>query len=1195
MSTLVFLFKAVLMASWQGSLAIGLVLLARQALGPRVPARWRYLLWILVLVRLLAPAVTLPHNPASLQNIRVVARPFEAAPPTAPEPVSEPVALPALAIPARPDVRWSAWQWAAVGWAAGGAVFAAVLATSAWRMRRRLREPLPAVDPDTLALWRDRCRELLRREPPRLVAVDWIASPALVGLWRPTLLIPRVSSFSREDWEHVFAHEIAHLRCRDHWSQLLQLMALGVHWFNPFVWLGFRRLRADRELAADEWALRRLADGRSLAYGATLLKAVAGRPAFQPGLVGISEDGSQMKQRLQRIVAFLPRRPVYGSIMGCVIALGLAAVVLGQKPADPAPAPKSDPPATSAQDLLDRLRAAARAGDGKGVKSLIHEEHSPALGVEGAKKMLDDLVHSRELTAFTTLLDPLRQTNLGKDWEPGDDLLAGLVKDDRRDFIDALLARNLDLESLRRATKDAPPPAAEWVNRRIAEVTQQRADINALGRAANDGDLATIRRLLDAGVDVNATDKDDNTILIETVHKDRLEAARLLLDRGADPNKTRFPGWDYSPLCLVNSVPMAELLKKAGGDVHGKLFGRDTSILTYVVVWSKPEVVAWFLDQGLDPKMIGDNDQTLLFGLKDARTAALLLDRGVDPNRIDEFGDPPICHARNAEVAQVLIQHGAKLAGFKEPLLPRMIQFGSPGAIEAVLASQAKPDHAEVQSALMSACFMDRDEIARVLLKHGALPGELSLWSGSPKEAMLPLMACTINPCPKTAQILLDAGADPNAGERPGVILQNAIANNHKDVVEVLRKAGAKGVADLAYAITVRDEAAIVRLLEAAPTFAENADYWDGALIAGVRTGDLRAVRAAGAKGMPIGHDPNALREAASEGRADILAEFLKRRGKDDDDGTLDEALWGATLRSRSYRQPSPASDYERCVAMLIAAGAPFRDNMMSGAVFTERPGGNLRIVEMLAQAGVDPNPPMPTERNPNGRLLDVIQEWLADPTQKRMAPDADVIVALTRLAARPAPTDRQWFMSKVQVSTEDGVSTSDGGTTVYGDAPTPTGVLQGAARVEREGVAPLWVPSDAKSVRVAAVRKDYAPAFAGPFAPPYEKSMASLQFQLTRGFSASVAVVDQAGKPLAGVKLEAYYREMSRLDSAKIGGLAATTDAAGLATFEHLGAAPVNIRHVGKNGSEQMIKVSLDPKTPLRWELNGLEEEVQE
>ena len=49
-------FRGVLQASWQGSLAIGLVLLVRRALGAQTPARSHSLLWFLVLVRLLVPA-----------------------------------------------------------------------------------------------------------------------------------------------------------------------------------------------------------------------------------------------------------------------------------------------------------------------------------------------------------------------------------------------------------------------------------------------------------------------------------------------------------------------------------------------------------------------------------------------------------------------------------------------------------------------------------------------------------------------------------------------------------------------------------------------------------------------------------------------------------------------------------------------------------------------------------------------------------------------------------------------------------------------------------------------------------------------------------------------------------------------------------------------------------------------------------
>ena len=123
------------------------------------------------------------------------------------------------------------------------------------------------------------------------------------------------------------------------------LAAWCVHWFNPVVSLGFRRLRADRELAADEWALKHLETARVLAYGRTLFKTVANRPGrfpFQPAMIGISEDGAQMKQRLQRIASFLPTRRVFGSLAGLGALLLLAGVVLGQSAATPVAPSKAE-------------------------------------------------------------------------------------------------------------------------------------------------------------------------------------------------------------------------------------------------------------------------------------------------------------------------------------------------------------------------------------------------------------------------------------------------------------------------------------------------------------------------------------------------------------------------------------------------------------------------------------------------------------------------------------------------------------------------------------------------------------------------------------------------------------------------------------------------------------------------------------
>ena len=70
-------FRLVLVASWQSSLIVLLILLVRPLLGASVPARWRYLLWTLVLIRLLVPISVFPSNPVSMQNIAVVDQPFD--------------------------------------------------------------------------------------------------------------------------------------------------------------------------------------------------------------------------------------------------------------------------------------------------------------------------------------------------------------------------------------------------------------------------------------------------------------------------------------------------------------------------------------------------------------------------------------------------------------------------------------------------------------------------------------------------------------------------------------------------------------------------------------------------------------------------------------------------------------------------------------------------------------------------------------------------------------------------------------------------------------------------------------------------------------------------------------------------------------------------------------------------------------
>ena len=62
------------------------------------------------------------------------------------------------------------------------------------------------------------------------------------------------------------------------------------------------------------------------------------------------------------------------------------------------------------------------------------------------------------------------------------------------------------------------------------------ADAPALVRQAEAGDLAALRRLLDAGVPVDARDARRRTALLVATHANHIDVAQLLIQRGADVN-----------------------------------------------------------------------------------------------------------------------------------------------------------------------------------------------------------------------------------------------------------------------------------------------------------------------------------------------------------------------------------------------------------------------------------------------------------------------------------------------------------------------------------------------------------------------------------------------------------------------------------------------------------------------------------
>jgi len=98
--------------------------------------------------------------------------------------------------------------------------------------------------------------------------------PCLAGIRNPDIWLPEtgLDRVSGEDLYCIFLHELGHVQRRD------PLMTAGiralsvVHWFNPLVWIAAKTWAADRELACDAWALRRLKPNQTNTYGRILMK-----------------------------------------------------------------------------------------------------------------------------------------------------------------------------------------------------------------------------------------------------------------------------------------------------------------------------------------------------------------------------------------------------------------------------------------------------------------------------------------------------------------------------------------------------------------------------------------------------------------------------------------------------------------------------------------------------------------------------------------------------------------------------------------------------------------------------------------------------------------------------------------------------------------------------------------------------------
>ena len=162
-------------------------------------------------------------------------------------------------------------------WLVGAGVAGVYIVAAYAATKRRIQRSGVPVPAHVLQLF-NTCKQALGiRGRLKIVGVCGMASPAL--FFPNTILMPADLLASMSDTQIRFAlrHEMTHYRRRDHVMGLLLVLLQAVHWFNPFVWLAFRQIRLDMEVACDNSVVGAMDRADKMAYASTVLSMFSGQ------------------------------------------------------------------------------------------------------------------------------------------------------------------------------------------------------------------------------------------------------------------------------------------------------------------------------------------------------------------------------------------------------------------------------------------------------------------------------------------------------------------------------------------------------------------------------------------------------------------------------------------------------------------------------------------------------------------------------------------------------------------------------------------------------------------------------------------------------------------------------------------------------------------------------------------------------
>ncbi len=286
-------------------------------------------LWLLLLVALLAPPlVSIPVFAARTDVTLPIASGLSLGTEGAPAPVVELAGL--------LSGHWKAALL--LLWLFGTVTVAAVSLLRTLRLHRYLMRASEVAAPEIRRMADETAGTLgLSSTPPIYTTRAHVSPMVWWGGGRLRVLIPGTlaSGLESEELRCILAHELAHVRRRDHLVRWVEWLACAVFWWNPVAWRARREVRVAQEFCCDALASSSTSVEPRVYAGALLrtVEFMSTSPSLRPPALASTAAGEQkaspLEERIRMIFGNrptpLPRwlRGTFHLVAVCMLVTGL--------------------------------------------------------------------------------------------------------------------------------------------------------------------------------------------------------------------------------------------------------------------------------------------------------------------------------------------------------------------------------------------------------------------------------------------------------------------------------------------------------------------------------------------------------------------------------------------------------------------------------------------------------------------------------------------------------------------------------------------------------------------------------------------------------------------------------------------------------------------------------------------------------